>query len=251
LPQLGGQMINSVLSPVEKISHEAFGSVSYLWTRYVWLLNVEAERTDLSRRVRALEAETSRLAELESENERLRGLLGFTEASGLHGIAATVIGRDPSNWVRTVTIDRGSDHGIRPGFAVVDGRAVIGQTIVVGARSSRVLLLTDNSSAIAALVQGNRAQGIAEGSLGKSLTLRYVLKDYPVAVGERVIASGLDGVYPKGVLLGVVSQVQPDSAGLFQTVLVEPSVDLNRIEDVLVIKPDETKREGPPPPGDS
>lgn len=235
LPQIGGRAMSALLSPLEKVHHEASESVRYVWRHYVWLLGVESERNELLDRIKALEAQNSRLIEFEGENGRLRTLLNFSQETGHAGIAATIIGRDPSNWVKTVTIDRGAEQGIKAGMPVVDGHAIVGQIIVANDQTSKVLLLTDNVHAIDALIQGNRAPGIAEGRFGKKLRLSFVLKEYAINPGERVIASGLDQVFPKGSLIGVVTSVNAKHRGMFQEVEIEPSVDLNRLENVLVL----------------
>ncbi len=246
VPQAGARAVDAVLSPLEKGYHELFQSAKYIWNHYLWLLNVETERNQLVNRVKELEAHNSRLMEFDSENQRLRRILNFKDRSGFTGVVASVVGRDPSNWVKSITIDRGSDDGLKEGYAVVDGNAIVGQTITVNRHSSRVLLLTDNSSAVDAIVQSSRAAGTAEGGLGRSsLRLRYVLKlkEFEVNVGDRVIASGLDGVFPKGALIGVVGKVNPQAKGWFQDIEVEPSVDVYRLENVLVMIPGATNAE--------
>ncbi len=235
LPRLGGRFLNGILSPSQSLYENSADSIHDVWQRYVWLIGVEAEREDLQKRIDALEAQNSRLIEFEHQNQRLQKLLNFVEESGLKGIVASVVGRDPSNWVRTITIDRGSVDGIQPNQAVVAGNAVVGQTTVVNEHSAKVLLLTDNASAIDAIAQGSRAPGFAEGTGQKNLRLRYVLKEHPVQIGDRVISSGLDGIYPKGLLIGVVTQADPNLSGLFQGVDVEPNVDLFRLENVLIL----------------
>ncbi len=237
LAQLGSRSINAVLAPVGKVQHELFSSVDALWAHYVWLLGVEEERNELLGQVKQLEEANSKLLEYESENTRLRELLLFKEKTALSGIAATVIGRDPSNIMRTITIDRGSADGLREGLPVVDGHAVVGQITTVLSRSAKVLLLTDNSSAIDAIVQRNRAPGIIEGGSDRKLKLQYMLKDYEVFPGDRVISAGLSGVYPKGILIGVVSDVRTgaDVPGLFQQIEITPQVDFRRLETVFVL----------------
>lgn len=244
LPQFGARVLDTVLSPLEKLYHEGLESAKYLWGHYLWLLEVETERNELVERIKELEAQNSRLMEFDSENRRLRELLDFRRRTGHKGVVAAVIGRDPSNWVKTVTIDRGLVDGLRSGLAVVDGNAIVGQTTAVSWHSAKVLLLTDNTSAIDVIVQSSRASGIAEGGLGQDgvrLRLRYVekLEESEVRAGDRVIASGLDRVFPKGTLVGVVHRVDPNAPGLFQYVEVEPRVDLNRLENVLVIVPEQ------------
>lgn len=238
LPRLGGRILYSIFGPIEKTHHEVVVSIDGVWSHYIALQNIESERNQLLVRIKNLESENSKLIEYANENARLKSLLHFEEETGNRGVAATVVGRDPSNWARTVTIDRGSDHGVRVGLPVVDGNAIVGQIISVSLTTSKVLLLTDNTSAIDAIVQASRAEGIVEGMLEDRLRLRYVLRDFPVTLGDRIVASGLDGIFPKGALIGVVTKVEPAGNGLFQNIEVQPSVDLSRLESVLIIFPE-------------
>ncbi len=244
-PQFGARLVNSVIAPAQKAHHELFESLRAMWKHYVWLLEVESERNTLIGQVKRLEEENSRLIEFERENERLRQLLAYTEETGHRGVAASVIGANPLNLVRSITIDRGSNDGVASGLPVVDGHAIVGQTTTVLGGSAKVLLLTDNTSAIDAIVQRSRAFGIAEGA-GKFLQLRYVLKEYEVKPGDRVIASGIGGVFPKGTLIGVVTSVDASISGLFQRIDVEPKVDLNRLETVLVVLPEQKPQDTEP-----
>lgn len=226
-----------MLSPFELGYSKTARTGRELWEHYVWLLEVERERDELTQRIQAIESQNSSLLEYKNENERLRRLLQYPETPDLQRIPAAVVGRDPSNWVQGVTIDRGSNDGIVEGMAVVDGVAIVGQVVMVTPRTSKVMLLTDSTSAIDAIVQSSRAQGIVEGVEGRKLELSYVIKDYTVQTGDRVIASGLDGTYPKGTLIGVVTEVRRSSSGIFQQIDVQPSVDLSRLENVLVLAP--------------
>ncbi len=238
LPRSGGRWLANISAPAEKGYHELAQLLQYFWQHYFYLIHIEEERDDLVARIKELESRNSRLTEYESENRRLKNLLRFSERSSLNGIVASVIARDSSNWISTITIDRGSDDGLREGLAVVDGNAIVGQTTAVGKKASKVLLLTDNTSAIDAIVQTSRAEGTIEGGAnGAMLQLRYVLKlkEFAVSPGDRVIASGLDGVYPKGTLIGIVHTVDVTGGGLFQEIDVQPSVDIFRLENVLVL----------------
>lgn len=238
LPRLGGRFVNGAISPIQGFHRSFVDSGTDIWTHYLYLVNVESERAELASRVKALEAQNSRLIEFENENSRLRGLLSLQQETGWNGVIATVIGRDPSNWIRTITIDRGEVDGVRPGQTVVDGHAIVGQTTVVSERSAKILLLTDSRSAIDALVQSSRSPGIVEGTGFDFVRLNYVLREQEVKVGDRVIASGLDGVYPKGALIGVVTSVATNPENLFHSIEVRPSVDIARLESLLVVIPE-------------
>ncbi|MCB0343883.1 MAG: rod shape-determining protein MreC [Bdellovibrionales bacterium] len=235
LPRLGGTVLHTALAPVQEVHHKSLSSVKDVWHQYLWLVGVQAERDELTRRLKLLEAQNSRLLEYEHENNRLRKLLFFKRGTGFEGVTGTVIGSDPSHWERTITVDKGSELSVKEEMPVVDGEAIVGQTTVVASGSSKVLLITDKSSAIDAIVQRSRATGVVEGTGSDTLRLRYVLKEMSVQPGDRVIASGLGGIYPKGTLIGVVVDVKTPNSGLFHEVLVKPSVDLRRLENVLII----------------
>lgn len=238
IARAGAGAVHTVISPAVAFYHRVTSAGTHVWEQYIWLLNVENERDEYRSRVKALEAQNARLSELESENQRLRGLLSFSERTSLRGISATVVGGNPSHWTRMIAIDRGSADGIKPGFPVVDGNAVVGQITAVSANGSKVLLLTDTLSAVGGLVQSSRSPGIVEGSPSGKLFLRYLVKENPVTLGDRIVASGLDGVFPKGVLIGIVTAVDSSQPGLFQQIEMKPSVDVNRLENVLVLVPD-------------
>jgi len=225
----------SVLAPVQEQFSAGVVYLRGLWSEYVDLVGVGEENIDLRSRVKELELKVSAILELELENERLRSLLSFTNDKGLTGRAAQVIGRSMSPYVHTITINLGEKSGVTPGMAVLDGQGAVGQVRAVSANSSSVLLISDSSSAVDVIVQRSRASGILEGRSQSVLSLRYILADKPVEPGERVVTSGMDGVYPKGLFAGVVLSAKQDSSALFQEVTVKPSVDLERVESVFVV----------------
>jgi len=199
----GAALVSEGLRPFRVVTSGVSGTVKRFFDDYVALVGLKAEHRDLLDRVRTLEAANSRLLEIESENERLRGLLGVTERVGLKGVAAQVVGRDATNWVQTVTLNRGANDGIARGMPVVVGDGVVGHVVTVSPSTSIVLLMTDHSSGIDAIVQGSRARGVVEGMGQELCRWRFVLREAEVKIGDRVITSGLDTVYPKGLLLGV------------------------------------------------
>jgi rod shape-determining protein MreC len=241
----GAALIGEGLRPFRAVTNWVSVGVSGFWNSYVALVGVEAERADLLERVRTLEAENSRLVEVQGENERLRRLLGIAELAQLEGVAARVVGRDATNWVKTVPIDRGRSSGLAPGMAVVSGDGVVGQVVSASPSTALVLLITDHSSGIDAIVQGNRARGIVEGTGESACRWRFVRGDAEVAIGDRLITSGLDGIFPKGLLLGVVTDLG-DVEGLFRSIVVTPAARLSAIEDVFVVTTVQSFE--PPPP---
>ncbi len=236
LPGAGAKLVNSLVSPVQKFHRESVGGIDGVWSKYVWLQGVQEKQSDLESQIRILQEKNSALIEFEHENRRLRSLLGFTERLGKVGIPANVIARDPSNWLKTISVDKGESDGVTRGMPLVDGHALVGLTTAVSGGSSKVQLLTDPNSAIDALVQSSRAPGVVEGNGSDLLIMRYVEKDEDVKIGDRIIASGLDMVYPKGTLIGVVTAVDTQTNSLFHQVEVKPGVNLNYLESVLVVE---------------
>ena len=231
----GSGALSWVLSPVDSLYKGILSSVRGSWERYIYLVGVEDERDQLANRLKALESQNSQFIELSSENSRLRSLLNYRDELKSEGILARVVSRDPSNWAQSVTVDRGTNDGVQEGQAVVDGNALVGQIISVSSKSAKVLLITDNISSVDVIVQSSRAQGIVEGNLSEALSLKYLLREQSVKIGDRIIASGLDEIFPKGALIGIVSKVKDDPNGMFQNVEVEPSADMSRLENILIL----------------
>lgn len=239
LGRIGFAIVAEGERPLQVFNEGLRDSVVGVWDNYVALVGIKEENRDLKERISTLEAHNSKLLEFESENKRLKSLLGVTEKTGLRGIVASVIGYDPSNWVQAVILNRGSADGVKPGMAVLQGNGLVGQVTSTSPGSSRVLLITDPLSGVDAIIQGNRARGVVEGDGSSLCTWRFVLREEEVKVGDRIITSGLDGVYPKALLVGVVLSAEVGSDGLFQAIRIKPSVDFSKLESVLVVQEEE------------
>ena len=142
---------------------------------------------------------------------------------------------DPSGWFQTILIDKGRNDGVVLDMAVVSAEGLVGRVIGVGKHHAKVLLILDGNSAVDAYIQSSRARGVLVG-LGRELCLlKYVQRNEDVQVGDKVISSGMGGVFPKGLLVGTVQGVVRGSSGLFQRVEVEPAVNFSRLEEVMVV----------------
>jgi rod shape-determining protein MreC len=211
--------------------------VGQLWGRYVALWSLRRENEELRSRVEALEKTARQATELDSANQRLSELLTLREELGGSAVAARVIGRSTLAWVRTAVLNKGASHGVAKGMAVVVSNGVLGQVVSTSAHTARVLLVSDMSSAVDVLVQRTRVRGIATGSADGGCTLKYIERKEDVQIGDTLITSGLDGIFPKGQLLGTVTRVGAQGAHLFQEVEVKLSADLSKVEEVLVVAP--------------
>jgi rod shape-determining protein MreC len=151
-------------------------------------------------------------------------------------VTATIIANSASTWFQSCLLDKGSSDGVGKGMAAVTPLGVVGQVISTAARSAKVLLITDPNSGVDVLVQRTRARGIVSGSLEQKTVMKYVKRSEDIQVGDRLITTGLDGVFPKGLMVGTVTKVQKQNLGLFQYIELVPAVSLSQTEEVLVVK---------------
>ena len=180
-------------------------------------------------------AENAQLKESAQAASRLEGLLELQDNYNLKSTGARVISNSVDSLTSTITIDKGSLQGIAVGMPVTDSMGVIGQVSAVGPTSSQVRLITDDRSSVSAMVQESRAQGQAQGQGTDMLQLNLVRADQSVSVGDLVITSGLDGVFPKGLLIGTVASADKPSGALYYNILVKPAASVSNLEEVLVI----------------
>lgn len=227
-----------MMTPVQNLADFAWSGFGEIWGRYLWLVHTAEKNARLERENRRLKAELDGVREVRLSNDRLQTLLDFRLTLGQAALPAQVVGEDASSWARTVLINKGADDGVIEGLPVVVPEGVVGRVIRVAPRQSRVLLITDASSALAVLVQRNRTRGVCRGR-GDALTFDFALRQEDIAVGDQIVTSGTGGVFPKGLAVGLVTQLTREDFGLFQSILVTPSVDFSRLEEVLVLLPEQ------------
>lgn len=195
-----------------------------------------ATLSDLEAENEELRAKVAELSEAQATAERLESLLGLQSTYSLQSTAARIIGESGDAWSRTVTIDKGSADGLAINMPVCNAAGIIGQIIEVSPTTATVRLVTDENSGISAMVQSTRAQGILQGQPDGTLRLEYVTVDSDVKEGDIIVSSGLGGVYPKGLPLGVVSSIdRPDNASYYTIVVTPASSETENNEEVLVI----------------
>ena len=226
----------TIVSPVMWPVTEMGRFCADVWNDYVNLVDVQQENQRLISQIKELNTHIVIQNEAVLENRRLARLLAMKEALQAPTLTASVVGEDLSTWFRTLIIDRGSNSGLREGMAVVAADGVVGQIIKVAPESSRVLLLTDHSSGIAATIQRSRARGVVKGKGEGLCTLEFTTREEDVKVGDQVVASGIGGVFMKGLPIGEVTMVKRGEYGIFQTVTIRPAVNSDHLEEVLVIQ---------------
>jgi rod shape-determining protein MreC len=226
----------TLIAPFQQASTTICRTAKNAWRHYFFLVHAAMENDSLKKQLGAARNRIDQCRETELALERLRKLLDFKAARGEKIATAEVVARDPSPWFKSLIINKGSKDGIRKGFPVVVPEGIVGQIVEVSDFYAKVLLLIDRNSAADGLVQRTRARGIVKGSSAEHCFFDYVLRKSDVRPGDRVISSGLDGVYPKGLNIGKVTDVSPGhEASIFQNVGVKPDVNFEKIEEVLVI----------------
>lgn len=180
------------------------------------------------------------LTEKAAENERLQAMLDFRGKSVTFQLkAATVIARDPGTFSYSILINRGTQDGLRVNMPVVSTQGLVGHVMEAYGGTAKVRLLLDNGSSASAMIQRpqSRAVGVVEGNPAQlsSLRMKNLTRDGDVIKGDRIMTSGLGGIYPKGLLIGEVVDVLDDDGGLMKHALIRPAVDFSRIEEIFVI----------------
>ena len=230
-----GPVLLWLLRPLQIAAHSITSWIREMQESHVTVAGYTAENERLRKRIVELEMERNRFFEAEATNQQLRQLLDFRSQLPSASITASIIANSASAWFQSCSIDKGSADGVRKGMSVVTPLGVVGRVVDVAARSAKVLLLTDANSGIDVMVQRTRARGIVSGSLENGTVLKYVKRTEDIQVGDRLITSGLDGVFLKGLMVGTVSKVRKQNLGLFQTIEVMPAISPARVEIVLVV----------------
>lgn len=237
------------VTPLEKGIVHAQHWVRGLWSNYLFLHNVRKENAELRRQIDQMKLDDVRLNEDAQMARRVQALLAFKEQYIDTTVAAQVIGTSGSEQSRILYIDKGSNDGIRNDMAVITPTGIVGKVVQVFGDSAQVLPINDQLSGVGAALKDSRLQGILKGAPNGATTLQYIMSDEKVVPGEEVVTSGGDHIFPKGLPVGKVSDVQPGK-DLFLNIRVIPAARLDQLEEVLVVtkmveKPPDTKDLGP------
>jgi len=225
----------TLAAPFQKIGTYSVRFVKDIWSHYFFLVSVAKENSRLQKSLGLEIEKNNRCNEVALSNVRLRNLLKFKKTLTQEVVAAEVVGKDPSSWFKTLVIDKGRNEGVHKGLPVVVPEGIVGLVTDASQHFAKVLLIIDQNSAVDAVVQETRARGLIKGQSPDQCLFNYVLRKHTIKVGDTVVSSGLDGVYPKGLRVGSVADVVRRNSGIFQEVTVKPFVDFEKLEEVLVI----------------
>lgn len=224
----------SIITPFEKAVVHSADWVAGLWHNYIDLHDVRRENAELKDEIQTLRLQEVRITEDANQARRLQALLGFKEQYINGTVAAQVISSTGSEFTRGVYIDKGSRDGLKPDMPVITAAGVVGKIYAVYPTSSLVLEISDPTSGAGVILEKSRLQGILKGDSGGGTVVNNVMADEKITTGDRVLTSGGDRVYPKGLPVGTVEKVLPGE-DTFLKIRVKPAADLDRLEEVLVI----------------
>jgi len=236
-----------VFSEVQRGLSGGFTGLSGVWTGYIGLRHLKVENDALKRELASAQIAVQEQRALADRTRRLEQLLELRERLQRRTVAAEIIGAAAAPDFRTLTIDRGTRDGVRADMSVIAPAGVVGRLVVPSLRSAKVQLLIDRNAAAGAIIERTRAQGVVVGSGDDRLRLDYVSEVSDVVAGDVVMTSGIDGIYPKGFIIGRIESVER-AGGSYKRILIKPAVDFSALEEVLVVltpTPARAASEGP------
>jgi len=247
--ELAGKGALTVVGPMQQAVARVAHPIGAFFSGIVHIASLQSENRRLQDEVRKLRTENTQAIGAVVENDQLRGLLQIKARLGLKGVAASVIGQSPSNFEWSVIIDAGSSEGVKTDEAVVSGDGLVGHVTEVTPRWSKVTLILDPTSAVAGRLVDSGDTGLVVGNGNHDMSMQMVAPSAKVNPGEAVVTAGFKGgLYPAGIILGLVSHVAPAEGSLSKVVSIAPVVDFSSLQFVLVVT---GTRPVPPPPSPS
>jgi rod shape-determining protein MreC len=224
-----------IFAELQRVLSAGVNGVRHVWGGYADLRHVKVENDELKRQLSATQVDAQQQRALANRSRALEKLLELREGLDLRTVAAEIIAAGATPDFRTLTIDKGTNDGLRPDMAVISPAGVVGRIVVPSARAAKVQLLIDGNAAAGALIERSRAQGVVVGGGDDDrLLMKYVSEVSDIVVGDVVVTSGIDGIFPKGFVIGRVDAVEK-SGGAYRRIAVRPAADASRLEEVLVI----------------
>ena len=223
-----------IFSEVQRGVSAGLNSVRQVWATYVGLRQTKTENEDLKRQLAEAQVALQAQRALADRARGLEKLLELKDRVTLQTTAAEIIGAAATPDFRTVTIDKGTSDGLRPDMAIISPAGVVGRIVIPSARSAKIQLLVDRNAAAGALIERSRAQGVVIGVGEDRLRLENVSEAADIVVGDTIVTSGIEGIYPKGFVIGRVDAVEK-SGPAYKRITVKPAVDFSSLEEVLVV----------------
>lgn len=231
------RVVVEVVSPIQKGIMSTRAELVGLIDNYFMIVNTSKENEFLKNKIERLEHDIFIMEETRRENVRLKQMLSYAEEIGTDKILAQVIGWDSANQFKVLRLNRGSKDGITLMSPVITNSGLVGYIYRLGFNYSDVLTILDPNNRVDAIVERTRTHGIVEGVFNYMCSLKYVSRTEPIELGDRLITAGVGGIYPKGVKVGMITNIEQEPSGMTLSVEVTPSVDFHRLEEVIILVP--------------
>jgi rod shape-determining protein MreC len=234
LGNVGNPLSHLVAVPLEGFT-AMDGGIRGFWSHYIALQDVYEQNLALKKDIERIKGQLTQLREQVIISEQLNQLLAFQQAGPIQTVAARVIGRNATNWYRTLILDKGGREGIKPNMGVITHAGVVGRVVKAHPSTAIVLLLTDPNVAVPAMIQGSREEGIVQGTTQGYIRMKYLPPLSPVQIGEDVVTSGLTGAFPRGLQIGQIGRLQKADTDLFRSAEIQSAVEFQKLEGVMII----------------
>jgi rod shape-determining protein MreC len=231
---LAERTVMTLFSPVPRLVNWLGGTAKDMYHGYLDMRRAVNENVELRRKVASLTTENLKLRQSEGDLRRLRSLLAYSEQFDMQTSMAQTIMLDTAGRFKSIIIDRGAGDGVEVNDVVANANGLVGRVVLVTNDLAKVQLVTDNNCAVGSLVERTRRQGVVRGN-GTSVVEMFDIPSLAdVQAGDRVLTAGIDGIYPKGIPIGVIHRAETGQS-LFKTISVRPLVDFGTVEEVIVI----------------
>jgi rod shape-determining protein MreC len=231
------QVVTEVVSPMQEGIASSKKNFSSMWENYLLIVNTSKENTVLKKQISRLENDLTNMDEVRKENLRLKQLLNYSEGVSPNRVLAQVVGWDSANEFKVIRINKGTNNGIKVMSPVITDQGLVGYVYRATPNYADVLTILDQNNRVDVVVERTRTHGIVEGVFNFKCALKYIMRNEQVEVGDKLITAGVGGIYPKGVKVGMITEISKENFGMTLSIEVVPSVDFDKLEEVLVLLP--------------
>jgi rod shape-determining protein MreC len=236
-PTIFQGVVKEVVSPLQEGFSSSRERFSSLLDNYFLIVNTSQENQSLRKQISRLENDLITMEETRKENYRLKRLLNYSDELAPQKILAQVVGWDSANEFKVIRLNKGTNDGIQAMSPVITDRGLVGYVYRVTPNYSDVLTILDQNNRVDVVVERTRTHGIVEGVFNFRCALKYIMRNEEVEVGDKLITAGVGGIYPKGLKVGMITEIAKENFGMTLSIEVVPSVEFDKLEEVLVLIP--------------
>lgn len=229
------ELFIELVAPIQEGTMSVKDSIAQTFDRYLFIVNTRQENERLKKELEKQQNQIFSLKEVKKENERLKKLLDFGKDIERRKVLAQIVARDSSSEFKVLRINKGENHGLKLLSPVITQTGLVGYVYRLSPNYADILTILDQNNRVDAIVSRTRTHGILEGRSGFTCQFKYVSRTEKLEIGDEIITAGLGEIYPKGIKIGTITQIDKESFGITQKIEVTPSVDFDKLEEVVVL----------------